>query len=66
VFWMMLTDAAARGSDPKLAVSLFAERSARRPHSAWGWERYADCLAATGAEAEAARARKRAEMALLQ
>ena len=57
VFWMMLNDAAARGSDPRLAVSLLAERTALKPHSAWGWERYADSLVATGqgGRAEAAR-----------
>jgi hypothetical protein len=38
IFWMMLSDAAAKGSDPRLALSLFAERTAKKPHSAWGWE----------------------------
>ena len=57
VFWMMLSDAAARGRDPRLAVSLFAERTALKPHSAWGWEHYADSLGAAGqgGRAEAAR-----------
>jgi tetratricopeptide (TPR) repeat protein len=64
VFWMMLTDAAAKGADPRLAVSLFAERTARRPHSAWGWERYAECLEATGERARATAARQRAKAAL--
>jgi len=53
----MLSDAAAKGRDPRLAVSLFAERTARKPHSAWGWEHYADSLGAVGqgGRAEAAR-----------
>ena len=57
IFSMMLTDAAAKGSDPSLAVSLFAERTARKPHSAWGWEHYADCLVAAGQGDRAAKAR---------
>ena len=55
---MMLSDAAAKGSDPRLAVSLMAERTALKPHSAWGWEHYADSLGEVGqsGRAEAARA----------
>jgi tetratricopeptide (TPR) repeat protein len=60
VFWMMLTDAAAKGSDPDLALSLFAERTARKPHSAWGWEHYADCLVAAGLGDRAKMARETA------
>ncbi|MDH3668672.1 MAG: hypothetical protein OEN23_17240 [Paracoccaceae bacterium] len=58
IFWMMLAEAASKGSDPKLALTLLAERTARKPHSAWGWERYADCLSGGGQgdRAEAARA----------
>ena len=57
LFWMMLSDAAAKGSDPRLAMALFAERTALKPHSAWGWEHYADSLVAVGQgdRAEAAR-----------
>jgi hypothetical protein len=48
IFWMMLSDAAAKGLDPRLALSLFAERTAKKPHSAWGWQHYADCLVTVG------------------
>ena len=58
IFWMMLAQAASKGSDPNLAVSLFAERTARKPHSAWGWEHYADCLATVGQGDRAATARQ--------
>ena len=60
VFWMMLSDAAAKGSDPRLAVSLFAERTATRPHSAWGWEHYAGSLGAVGQGDRAEKARETA------
>jgi hypothetical protein len=60
IFSMMLTDAAAKGSDPNLALSLFAERTARKPHSAWGWEHYADSLGAVGQGDRAAKARETA------
>ena len=51
---------ASKGSDPNLAVSLFAERTARKPHSAWGWEHYADCLVAAGQGDRAKTARETA------
>ncbi len=60
IFSMMLTDAASKGSDPNLAVSLFAERTARKPHSAWGWEHYADSLGAVGQGDRAEKARETA------
>jgi predicted Zn-dependent protease len=60
IFWMMLSDAAAKGSDPRLALSLFAERTAKKPHSAWGWEHYADCLVTVGQGDRADKARETA------
>ena len=60
IFWMMLNEAASKASDPKLALSLFAERTARKPHSAWGWEHYADCLGAVGQGSRAETARETA------
>ena len=61
IFWMMLTEAASKGSDPKLALSLLAERTAKKPHSAWGWEHYADCLGAAGESVRAVKARESAK-----
>jgi hypothetical protein len=58
---MMLSDAAAKGSDPRLALSLFAERTAKKPHSAWGWQHYADCLVTVGQGGRADKARETAQ-----
>jgi tetratricopeptide (TPR) repeat protein len=61
IFWMMLNEAASKGSDPKLAMSLLAERTAKKPHSAWGWEHYADCLTTVGQGDRAEKARETAK-----
>ena len=47
VFEEMLVDASLKGNDPRIARALLAERTTRKPNSAWSWQRYGDALGDT-------------------
>ena len=47
VFEEMLVDASLKGNDPRISRALLAERTARKPNSAWSWQRYGDALGNT-------------------
>ena len=57
VFEQLMLESVQRSGNNKLATTLFADRTARRPNSAWGWRRYADNLDAIGREQQARDAR---------
>lgn len=63
VFEEMLVDASLKGNDPRIARALLAERTTRKPHNAWSWQRYGDAL---GDTPEAASAKARADGLLAQ
>ena len=63
VFEEMLVDASLKGNDPRIARALLAERTTRKPHSAWSWQRYGDAL---GDTPEATSAKSRADELLAQ
>ena len=60
VFEQLMLDSADQSGNAKLARTLFAERTARRPKSAWGWKRYAGNLEACGQPDRAAEAKQAA------